>query len=79
MLNVSGIVIPCLLALVATIVKFVIVEFISFFFPAGVITYELLSMEFGMELLLNVVLAPVVFGFLSLFSSFLIDGTESPR
>ncbi len=79
LLNVSGIVIPCLLALVATIVKFVIVEFISFFFPAGVITYELLSMEFGMELLLNVVLAPVVFGFLSLFSSFLIDGTESPR
>ena len=41
--------------------------------------YELVSMEFGAELLLNVVLAPVMFKFLSLFSAFLIDGTESPR
>lgn len=78
-INISGIVIPCILTLVATMVKFIIIEFISFFFPNGVITYELLSMEFGMELLLNVVLAPVVFAFLSLFSAFLVDGKEVSR
>ena len=78
-INVSGILIPCLLALVSTLVKFIVIEFISFFFPTDIITYELVSMEFGAELLLNVVLAPVMFKFLSLFSAFLIDGTESPR
>lgn len=75
-LNISGIFIPALLALFATIVKAVMIEFISFFFPNGVITYDMFSAAFGMELLLNVILAPMVFAFLSLFSSVLVDNKE---
>lgn len=78
-LNVSKIVIPALLALIATIAKAIIIGFISFFFPNGVITYDLFSYAFGMELLFNVILAPFVFAFLSLFSSWLSDNKEISR
>ncbi|MBR6565649.1 MAG: rod shape-determining protein MreD [Spirochaetaceae bacterium] len=79
LLNVSGILIPCFLAFIATIVKGIMIEFIFFFFPNGVITYELISTTFGMELLFNVILAPMVFGFLSFFSSILVDSKERSR
>lgn len=78
-LNISGFIIPALLALTATIAKAIIVEFISFFFPIGIITYDVLSFEFGMELLLNTILAPLMFSFLSLFSSLMIDKKETNR
>ena len=78
-LNISKIMIPAMLALFATIAKAIIIGFISFFFPNGVITYDLFSASFGMELLFNVILAPLVFAFLSLFSSFLISDKEISR
>ena len=78
-LNISKIMIPAMLALIATIAKGIIIGFISFFFPNGVITYDLFSASFGMELLFNVILAPLVFAFLSLFSSFLISDKEISR
>ena len=78
-LNISKIMIPAMLALIATIAKAIIIGFISFFFPNGVITYDLFSASFGMELLFNVILAPLVFAFLSLFSSFLISDKEISR
>ena len=78
-LNISKIMIPAMLALIATIAKAIIIGFISFCFPNGVITYDLFSASFGMELLFNVILAPLVFAFLSLFSSFLISDKEISR
>lgn len=79
LLNVSGVLIPALLALAATIAKALIIELISFFFPSGIITYNMLSVGFGMELLLNSLLAPAVFSFLSLFSSIIVDRKELSR
>lgn len=78
-LNVSGIVIPAALALVATVAKALLVGIISFFFPDGVLVHSLFSAAFGMELLLNGALAPMVFAFLSLFSSILVNDKEIPR
>lgn len=70
-LNVSGIFIPALLVFLATILKAFLLKIISFFFPSGIITYSILSVEFLTELILNTVLAPLIFSLLSLFSSFL--------
>ena len=78
-LNFSKILIPALLAFIATIVKALLIGFISYFFPNGVITYDLFSAAFGMELLFNVILAPLVFAFLSLFSSVLAGDKEISR
>lgn len=76
-LNVTGILIPALLGLVATVVKAVMIQIISFFFPGGIVAYDLLSVEFASELALNTVLAPVMFWLLSLFSSLLAPGKET--
>ena len=71
-LNVNGFFIPALLGFIATILKAILIQIISFFFPEGIITYQIFSTEFLTELTLNTVLAPVIFSLLSLFSNFLI-------
>ena len=69
--NVSGFFIPVLFGFVGTILKAIFLKCIIFFFPNGVLAYNFFSVVFATELLLNTLLAPVVFWFLSFFSSIL--------
>ena len=72
-LNVDCILIPFILGFIATIFKVLLLEIISFFFPHDIITYQLFSVSFVVELVLNTLLTPILFSFLSIFSSFLIN------
>ena len=65
-----------LYGIVATIIKALVVYFISFFF-VNVVPYSLFSQLFLTELLLNAIFTPIMFKFLSLFSEFLIVKPES--
>lgn len=75
-LNSSSILLQILYGIVATIIKALVVYFISFFF-VNVVPYSLFSQLFLTELLLNAIFTPIMFKFLSLFSEFLIVKPES--
>lgn len=75
-LNIEGILIPAVMGFSATLLKAVLLVLISFFYPAGIITYDLFSVTFITELILNTILTPVLFSLLDLFSSFLIISPE---
>ena len=75
-LNVNGFFIPALLGFIATLLKAFLIQVISFFFPEGIISYQIFSTEFLTELTLNTLLAPVMFSLLSLFSSFLTSNQK---
>ncbi len=67
-LNINGLLLPMLLGFAATLIKAFIVWLIALFYPLGIQTYELISVVFVVELLLNTVLAPITFRFLDLFA-----------
>lgn len=75
-LNTSSILLQFIYGAVATIVKSIVIYFISFFFN-GVVPYSLFSQIFLTEILLNALFTPIIFQFLSLFSEFLIVKPES--
>lgn len=70
-LNTSGFFLPALYGFTATIIKAIILLFISFFFPNGIVTYSLFSFVFIFELILNTMLTPFIFAFLNIFSNIL--------
>ncbi|MBQ7158311.1 MAG: rod shape-determining protein MreD [Treponema sp.] len=67
-LNINGILLPMLFGFVATLVKALVIWLIALFYPLGIQTYELFSVTFVVELLLNTILAPITFRFLDLFA-----------
>lgn len=66
-LNFRGIFIPFLIGLCGTFAKVFITWLISLFYPNTVLTYSMISVSFFTELLLNSVLAPVIFKIVGCF------------
>ena len=67
-LNVSGVLLPVLLGLTATVLKAFVVWLLSLCFPIGIQTYHLISARFALELALNAAFAPLTFRFLGVFA-----------
>ena len=67
--NIRGIILPCIIAFTGTVSKCFLQIFISFFYPNIVNKYSVFSVMFLSELVMNVVFAPIVFKFLSVFDS----------
>lgn len=66
-LNFKGIFIPFLIGLCGTFAKVFVTWLISLFYPNTVITYSMISVSFFTELLLNSILAPVIFKIVGCF------------
>ncbi|MBO5236578.1 MAG: rod shape-determining protein MreD [Spirochaetaceae bacterium] len=75
-LNVRGFFIPALMGFLGTLSKVILIQIISFFFPQGIITYNIFSTGFIFELILNTLLCPCVFFLLSLFPSFFVNNNK---
>lgn len=71
-INTNGFFLPALLGFAVTILKYLLLLLVSFFFPSSFINGSLLSVAGLFELLMNTLLTPLVFMFLRLFSSNLI-------
>ena len=67
-LNIDGILLPMVFGFSATLFKALVIWIISFFYPIGIQTYNVLSTDFAVELMMNTVLAPITFRFLDLFA-----------
>lgn len=76
-LNISGIILPALLGFASTFIKAIIIFCISFFFPLSINSYNLISKAFIFELVINTVLTPVIFKFLSLFDKVILLNPEN--
>ncbi len=66
-LNFRGIFIPFLIGLCGTFAKVFITWLISLFYPNTVVTYSMISISFFTELLLNSLLAPLIFKIVGCF------------
>lgn len=66
-LNTDGFFIPALLGFCATIIKALLLWFISFLYPSSVVAYNPFTLSFLFEVLFNTILTPVLFKFLGLF------------
>lgn len=75
--NTHGFLIPFLIGLFATIAKIIILSIISFFFPGNVFAYDLFSSAVWIEVLLNSLLAPVLFAICSKFDSITNEPTDT--
>lgn len=75
---ITGIIMPMVTTGIATIMKYFLVWLVSLFFPSihatGIISYDFLF-----EFVANIVLAPVIFKFLSLFRSSLSITTTKDK
>ncbi|MBQ0052748.1 MAG: rod shape-determining protein MreD [Treponema sp.] len=71
-LNIVGFFIPAFLGILATLVKALLIWFISIFFVNSVNSYNLLSVQFLFELGANAILTPFVFKFLGIFDKMLL-------
>jgi rod shape-determining protein MreD len=67
---------PMVLCAIATILKAAILFLLHFLFAAGVPSYSFIEPIFWVEIMLNTVLAPFLFGFLKLFNSLLVGRRE---
>ena len=76
-LNINGIMLPMLFGFSATFLKALIIWVISLFYPIGIQTYDVISMNFAIELLMNTILTPVIFRFLDLFEKFILIDMEN--
>lgn len=70
-LNLSVFFIPFLIGLCGTFAKVFITWLISLFYPNTVVTYSMISVSFFTELLLNSVLAPMIFKITSCFNRYI--------
>lgn len=68
-INTYGFLIPFIIGFIATVLKVVLLSIISFFFPGNVFSYNLFSSAVWIEILLNSLLAPVLFLICSKFES----------
>jgi rod shape-determining protein MreD len=70
-LNSAGVFIPALLGLCVTLLKIMLTNLVSFFYPQGqILSFHIFSVQTAAELALNTVIAPVLFKFFSLFEIF---------
>lgn len=76
-LNTEGFFIPAVLGFCATILKALLLWFISFLYPSSVVSYNPFTLVFLFELLFNTILTPLIFKFLSLFRKTLIISPEN--
>ncbi len=76
-LNINGIFLPAFFGFCATLLKAVLILCISFFFPLSVHTYSIVSNTFLFELVVNTVLTPIVFKFLSFFDKVILLEPEN--
>ena len=77
---IAGVVMPMLSVGAATIGKTIFIQLISLFFPnTHVYVTGLISYEFLFEFIVNVVMAPVVFRFLTYFNKYLAIKTTKDR
>ncbi|MGL4986201.1 MAG: rod shape-determining protein MreD [Treponemataceae bacterium] len=67
--NIDKYIFPCVTTFFAMVVKAFLIWLISIFFGNKIITYNIYSMLFWGEVVLNVIIAPFIFQFLSLFVS----------
>lgn len=74
----KGIVIPMTTVGIATILKAILITFSTLFFPnISIYNPGLISQQFLFEFIINIILAPVSFKFLSFFnSSFMISSSQ---
>ncbi len=72
--NRDSVFLPAFMGFTATLFKALMTWILSFFFGSAVMVYSIGSSLFWIEVLLNTVLTPVMFAFLSLFSSLLLIG-----
>ncbi len=70
-LNLAVFFIPFLIGLCGTFAKVFITWLISLFYPNTVVTYSMISVSFFTELLLNSVLAPMIFKITSCFNRYI--------
>lgn len=75
-LNISGVFLPALHGLFASLLKVLLLWLISFFFPTGIKNYVLFSSFLAFELILNIVLTPIMFAFVSIFDKYVLLNTE---
>jgi rod shape-determining protein MreD len=70
--NLDKIVIPALMGLGATVLKAVVTWILSFFFGPAIVAYRLIGFSLWLEIVANVVCAPLIFGLLSQFPSLFV-------
>lgn len=68
--NMKGFLSPAFFGLIGTIVKAILLEIISFFFPNIINSYSFFSSDFFYECILNALFSPILFQFFSFFSVF---------
>jgi len=76
-LNTNGFIVPFFLGVSATLIKAVLQQIISFFFPNIVYSYSFLNINIWLECLFNGLLAPVLFFLFSKFRSLSEDPAEA--
>ena len=75
-LNQTGMLLPALQGLFATLLKILLLWLISLFFPSGIKGYMIFSSARLFEIAGNTLFAPFVFAFLSLFSRYIVMDVE---
>ena len=76
-LNTNGFLVPVFLGVSATLIKALLQQLISFFFPNIVYTYDFLNINIWLECLVNGLIAPVLFFVFSKFHSLAEDSAEA--
>ncbi len=76
-LNTDGFLIPAIIGFTATIIKGVLLYLTAFLYPSKVLAYNPLSWIFLFELIMNTILTPLIFKFLSIFNKVLLVKQEN--
>ncbi|MCQ2610110.1 MAG: rod shape-determining protein MreD [Treponema sp.] len=72
MINLKSVFVTMLFGCIATLAKALMVYLVSLFYPNFVNSYNVFSLVFLVELILNSLLTPVIFKLLDCFSNFII-------
>lgn len=76
-LNTNGFIVPVFLGFCATLLKALLQQILSFFFPNIVYTYSFLNVNIWLECIVNGLLSPVLFYLFSKFRSLSEDPADS--
>lgn len=71
-LNINGFLLPEIIGICTTLLKVFVIWLISIFFPKTIFSYNLVSVNFLFELVMNAILTPLIFRFLDIFSGLLL-------
>ena len=74
--NKNKLLIPALMGCCATILKALLILFLSFFFGENILVYRIAGSVFWLEVLANTLCAPLMFALLGLFTTFFIEDTR---